>query len=104
LAERLRGLSTSISTTKSEHVDFQLVPIPAKNQIQIKTNIPETTEVQWSICDVAGKIMTTNPTSRTIDNAKVNVSFNISNLKSGVYFVNASNKNFSKSMKFIIQN
>jgi hypothetical protein len=104
LAERLNDLSTSISTTKSDHVDFLLVPNPAKNQIQIKTNIAETSDVQWRICDIAGKTLAKNPTSRTVDNAKLNVSFDVSNFKSGVYFVNASNENFNKSMKFIIQN
>jgi hypothetical protein len=89
-------LTTSIKeNTIHNSNEITVYPVPAKNEIYIKLNKPNTNEITYTIYNIEGKKMLNvevNKTENKID---------ISKLSTGFYYITAVNKNWTGKAKFI---
>jgi len=104
LAERLKNLTTADEIPKIENVDFQVFPNPASNQIQVKISFQEILKIQLNLCDLNGKSIKSLLSNQLNEIGTNIINFNIDDIKSGIYFVQLSSRNFQKYSKLIIQN
>ena len=103
LADRLKNLATAVETTKSDKIDFEVFPNPANNQIQIKLSLEQPSKIKLNLCDVNGKSVKMLVSNQWFETGTNVLNFNITDIKTGVYFVLLSADNFRKSTKIIIK-
>ena len=89
------GLATEISENKPNEITTNVFPNPVNDMINIKTNFENNEASNLQITDVTGKIVY-QTTSVFLNNY-----FNVSNYKSGVYFVKIISKEGIFNTKFI---
>lgn len=104
LAERLKSLTTNIEVPTRNNADFQIIPNPAKNQIQVKLSLNESAKIRMSLCDVEGKILNTLVSEQQVNAGISSFAVETAHLKSGIYFIQLSFNEFHKSSKLIILN
>ena len=78
--------------------DFSLFPNPANESITVKINTEGISKINYEIIDVLGKTITKN---EAFDLTNINI--NISNIKSGVYFIKLQVNNSTVTKKFVKQ-
>jgi hypothetical protein len=79
---------------KKEH--FVMYPNPAKNVVYIENITSSSTQTNFVITDIQGKIV-----SSTTSNFEGKHSIDVSNFTNGVYFIKIENDNYSESVRFI---
>ena len=103
LNERLKTLATAVEIPKAVTVDFQIIPNPASNQIQLKFSLEQPSKIQLNLCDLNGKSIKILLSNQQIEAGTGLYSFNTSSLKSGVYFIQLISDTFQESSKLIIK-
>lgn len=98
----LGGPSLSVSTNEKldAHKAIAIFPNPAKNAITIETSKENGDLVAIAIYNLNSQLV-----KKSSDFQKQNATnqYDISDLNNGIYFVNVTSVNFSKTMKLIIQ-
>jgi choice-of-anchor B domain-containing protein len=84
--------SSSLSMDDNSLYSFNIFPNPSKNYVEISSLETPISMVQ--VFDITGKLIRTNNYS-----AEVNVNFNISNLKTGIYLLKINNQITKKIIK-----
>ena len=103
LAERLKGLSTSLVSTNSDAFDLKLFPNPATNQVLIQISMNNASNIQLKLCDVSGKCIKQLTEKQLITTGNSEFNCDLTDVKSGVYFVQFLSDSFNTSSKLIIQ-
>ncbi len=103
LAERLKGLSTSLVSTNTNAFDLKLYPNPATNQVLIHIIMKNASNVQLKLCDVNGKCIKQLTENQLITTGNSEFNCDLTDVKSGVYFVQLLSDSFNTSSKLIIQ-
>lgn len=103
LAERLKNLSTTINSTYCTGTNIQVFPNPATNQLLVQISLTNEANIRLNLCDINGKCVKPLLANQTIKSGITEFNYNISGLKSGIYFVKLVSDNFKKSSKLIIQ-
>lgn len=78
--------------------DFSIFPNPATESITIKINTEGISKISYEIIDVLGKTIIKNEVTDL-----TNININISNIKSGVYFIKLQVNNSTVTKKFVKQ-
>ncbi|MEI6751831.1 MAG: T9SS type A sorting domain-containing protein [Paludibacter sp.] len=104
LADRLKGLATVVEIPINMKSDFQILPNPASNEIQVKISLIKPSEIQLNICDLSGKSIKKLLSNKLTEVGITNYAFKTNNLKSGIYFIQLTSSDFQKSSKLIIKN
>ena len=102
LAERLKGLSTDLQTTKSNSSNLKLFPNPATNQVLIQFSLNNASKIQLYLCDVTGKCIKQLAENQLISTGNSELKYDLSDIKSGIYFVKLLSDSFETSSKLII--
>ena len=102
LTERLKGISTEIKSLTVPISELQLIPNPAKNKLQIRVSLAKVSSIQLILCDVNGKSIKTLLSNKLVEAGSSEYYFNISDLKSGIYFMQLLSDTFNKSSKLIV--
>ena len=84
--------SSTLSVDDNSLYSFNIFPNPSKNYVEISSLETPISMVQ--VFDITGKLIRTNNYS-----AEVNVNFNISNLKTGIYLLKINNQVTKKIIK-----
>ncbi|MEI7675971.1 MAG: T9SS type A sorting domain-containing protein [Bacteroidales bacterium] len=103
LAERLKNLPTSVMISTKTNDDFQIIPNPASNQVQVKISLPKSSKMELTLCDLNGKSLKKLISNQQNETQSTYFSFNTSSLKSGVYLLQLTSGSFHKSSKLIIK-
>ena len=103
LAERLKGLSTSLIKTNTNAFDLKLFPNPATNQVLIQITMNNPSNIQLKICDVNGKCIKQLVVNQLISTGNSELTYDLSDMKSGIYLVQLLSDRFETSSKLIIQ-
>ena len=103
LAERLKNLPTAVLISANTNADFQIIPNPASNQVQVKISLPESSKMELTLCDLNGKSLKKLISNQQNETQSTYFSFNTSSLKSGVYLLQLTSGSFHKSSKLIIK-
>ena len=75
---------------------FVMYPNPAKNVIHIENITSSSSQTNFVITDIQGKIV-----SNTTSNFEGKHSIDVSNFTNGVYFIKVENDNYSESVRFV---
>jgi hypothetical protein len=103
LAERLKNLPTSVLISANTNADFQIIPNPTSNQVQVKISLPKFSKMELTLCDLNGKSLKKLISNQQNETQSTYFSFNTSSLKSGVYLLQLTSGSFHKSSKLIIK-
>jgi len=103
LAERLKGLSTSLVSTNSDAFDLKLFPNPATNQVLIQISLNNSAKIQLNLCDLTGKCIKQLVVNQLISTGNSELTYDLSDMKSGIYLVQLLSDRFETSSKLIIQ-
>lgn len=102
LAERLKNLTTTIQIPKEEYSDFQVFPNPTTQHFEVKFTTNESSKIELNLCDLTGKSIKTLVSNQQSEAGIKRYTFNTSNLKSGIYFIQLTSGTFQKHSKLII--
>ena len=102
LAERLKGLSTGLQTTKSNSSNLKLFPNPTNNLVLIQISLNNASNIQLYLCDVSGKCIKQLVVNQLAAIGNSEMSYDLSDIKSGMYFVKLISDSFETSSKLII--
>lgn len=75
---------------------FVMYPNPAKNVIYIENITSSSSQTNFVITDIQGKVV-----SNTTSNFEGKHSIDVSNFTNGVYFIKVENDNYSESVRFV---
>ncbi|GAA5100830.1 hypothetical protein GCM10023210_39730 [Chryseobacterium ginsengisoli] len=84
----------------SEIKDYTLVPNPAKNYVDVQTNLTKRGNVAIKIMDASGKILIN--TSENVENGRQSIKINTEKLIQGTYIVEIKSENKTSSQKLLI--
>lgn len=84
----------------SDPKQYLLVPNPAKNYIDVQTNLTKRGNVAIKIMDASGKILIN--TSETVENGRQSIKINTEKLIQGTYIVEIKSENKTSSQKLLI--
>lgn len=91
-------LSTSTVEINND-IKVALSPNPTASDLTLNLSIEEPTDMEVSIVDLAGKVISTRSLSGVTE---LKEEFNVSNLSNGVYFVHINTKDGVRTEKFVI--
>ena len=103
LAERLKGLSTDLQPAKSVLSDLKLFPNPSTNQVLIQISLNNSAKIQLNLCDLTGKCIKQLVVNQLIPTGNSELTYDLSDMKSGIYLVQLLSDRFETSSKLIIQ-
>jgi len=84
----------------ASQLDYNLVPNPAKNYVDVQTNLAKRGNVTIRIMDASGKILISN--SETVDSGKQSIKINTEKLIQGTYIVEVQSDNSKSAQKLLI--
>lgn len=90
---------THIINADPEDVALMLYPNPARDIIQIKINAAKQGQVHIQIADVLGKVMK-HESEKTTAGIQI-ISYDITHLSPGIYFIRIINEKETKELKFV---
>ena len=81
-----------------------ICPNPAKNSFQVKWPTMISTNGIISVSNLNGQILQKKEITQSLFNPENTISFEISNFKNGIYFVQIQTDTISKTIKLVVQN
>jgi hypothetical protein len=81
-------------------IDYTLVPNPAKNYVDVQTNLTKRGNIFIKIMDASGKILVN--TSETVESGHQSIKINTEKLIQGAYIVEIKSENKTSSQKLLI--
>ena len=81
-----------------------IYPNPAKNSFQVKWPTMISTNGIISVSNLNGQILQKKEITQSLFNPENTISFEISNFKNGIYFVQIQTDTLSKTIKLVVQN
>lgn len=84
----------------ASQLDYNLVPNPAKNYVDVQTNLAKRGNVTIRIMDASGKILISN--SETVESGKQSIKINTEKLIQGTYIVEVQSDNSKSAQKLLI--
>ncbi|WP_336732794.1 T9SS type A sorting domain-containing protein [Chryseobacterium sp. VD8] len=84
----------------ASQLDYNLVPNPAKNYVDVQTNLAKRGNVTIRIMDASGKILISS--SETVDSGKQSIKINTEKLIQGTYIVEVQSDNSKSAQKLLI--
>ena len=91
-------VSVGIANINNEKLEYSIYPNPTKESVTIGWNATSADKAQVSIADVSGKVVYNGVA--TMNGA---TTINVSNLQSGLYFLNISSDMGNSTQKLIIK-
>jgi hypothetical protein len=101
LYDRLARLDNNQSENNNSGFSMKLSPNPVSSQVSIHANQPFDKNCTISISNSNGQIVIKQIDAINFTNDNLEVSFEISNLNSGIYFAVIINNSISRTIKFI---
>lgn len=91
-------IAAGIANINSKGLEYSIYPNPAKESVTIGWNANSADKAQISIADVSGKVVYSG-----VATMNSNMTINVSNLQSGLYFLNISSDMGNSTQKLIIK-
>ncbi len=104
LAERLKNIQTSIPQTKNDLFDFQAIPNPASEVLNVKFSLTDSSLIRLAIYNNGGRLVKSFIDNENFSLGNHSESFNISDFRKGIYLLQLTSNHSVHLLKIIINN
>ncbi|MFO0321695.1 MAG: DUF4465 domain-containing protein [Bacteroidota bacterium] len=97
--DHLTTINTVGITELENSEKFLVFPNPATNEVNLKFDSKDETDMSVDVIDITGKTIMTKTFQSALGNNSIHIDFE--NIESGLYFIKISDANFSKRIKIV---
>ncbi len=98
----LDNISLGVSDYETQNIDFKVYPNPISNSFNLEMDFQQMTTNTILLTDMQGKLISVL-FEGTLNTGKQSLDFNISNIKSGIYFLRVQNERGNFVKKVIVK-